>query len=367
MKPKPIIFKYVVALIIQCWSSVLISPVFAQAVLFDFDNAPLHSSLPISQTVNGITALFTATGQGYSIQDANVLGFTPQGFSGRVIYPNSVFLADLQIKFDSTLTDFSIMYSCQELGCDDAATMRVTAYMNGNFIGTKTKTASNPGTWPVDILSCSFLQGFDSVVVHYDSHPPTCQDYGVIFMADNMRVTTYTVVPVNLLYFNCENKGNAAVLQWKSANEINLNSYIVQCSKDGIDFRDLARINAEGANHNYSFIHQNVNNTVYYRLKMLDQDGVYNYSEIKKLIFKPKADFTIVSNPSNDYIHINCDNPIDLKTIQILSIGGVSLKIIRDYTCGQKIIVSDLSKGVYILKAYSLKNELLFEKFFLKM
>ena len=158
----------------------------AQVVLFDFDNAPRYSPLPIDQTVSGITAHLSTTGQGYSIQDANVLGFTPQGFAGHIIYPNSINLADLLIRFDQALTDFSIMYSCQELGCDNAATMRVTAYVNGTFVGTNTKTASIPGTWPVDTLSCDFPQGFDSVVVHYDSPPPTCQDYGVIYMADNM-------------------------------------------------------------------------------------------------------------------------------------------------------------------------------------
>jgi hypothetical protein len=165
-----------------------LSPASAQAVLFDFDSAPLYSSLPISQTAGGITASFSATGQGFSIQEANVLGFVPQGFAGHIINPNSVYLADLLISFDQSITDFSIMYSCQELGCDDAATMRVTAYMNGSLAGTSTRTATFPGTWPVDTLSCSFPSGFDSVVVHYDSHPPTCQDYGVIFMADNMRV-----------------------------------------------------------------------------------------------------------------------------------------------------------------------------------
>jgi hypothetical protein len=168
---------------------VSVSPASAQAVLFDFDNASPSSPLPIVQTVSGITAHFSATSQGYSIQSANTMGFTPQGFAGLCVYPSSVYLADLLINFDQTLTDFSIMYSCQELGCDDAATMRVTAYMNGSIVGTSTKTASNPGTWPVDTLKCNFSQGFDSVVVHYDSHPPTCQDYGVIFMADNMRVT----------------------------------------------------------------------------------------------------------------------------------------------------------------------------------
>lgn len=162
--------------------------VSSQAILFDFDNAPLHSSLPIDQTVSGITAHFSATAQGYSIQDDSA-PVVPMGFTGRWIYPNSVYLSDLLIRFDQTITDFSIWYSCQELACDDAATMRVTAFMNGSYVGTNTRTATFPGTWPVDTLSCSFSQGFDSVVVHYDSPPPTCQDYGVIFLADNMRVT----------------------------------------------------------------------------------------------------------------------------------------------------------------------------------
>ena len=166
-----------------------VTPASAQSVMFDFDNAPIYTSLPIDQTAGGITAHLSAGYYGYSIQNANVLGFTPPGFAGRCIYPNSVYLTDLYVSFDQTLSDFSIMYCSQELGCDDAETMRVTAYLNGVYVGTNTKVASHPGTWPVDSLKCSFAQGFDSVVVHYDSHPPTCQDYGVIYLADNMRVT----------------------------------------------------------------------------------------------------------------------------------------------------------------------------------
>lgn len=175
-----------------------VSSAFAQEILFDFDNAPIYTSLPIDLTVSGLTAHLSATGQGFSIQQANALGFTPQGFAGRIIYPNSIYLADLLVSFNQTITGFSIMYCCQELGCDDAATMRVTAYMNGNLVGTNTKTARYPGTWPVDTLKCSFIQGFNSVVVHYDHRPPTCQDYGVIYLADNMRVTLIPINPFSL-------------------------------------------------------------------------------------------------------------------------------------------------------------------------
>jgi hypothetical protein len=161
----------------------------AQSISFDFDNAPPHSGLPINLTVGGITAQFSATGQGFSIQPANTQGFTPAGFSGNCIYPNSVFAADLLVGFSQTLTDFSILYAPQELGCDDSATMRVTANMNGAFVGTSTTTASAPGTWPSATLSFSSALGFNSLVVHYDARPPTCQDWGPVFMADNMTVT----------------------------------------------------------------------------------------------------------------------------------------------------------------------------------
>jgi len=161
----------------------------AQSVLFDFDSLPAHSGLPASYTVGGITASLSATGQGFSIQPADTMGFTPVGFAGNCISPNSVFAADLLVGFSTQLTSFSILYSPQELGCDDSATMRVTAYLGGAAVGTATATAANPGTWPSETLAFSSAQPFDSVVVHYDARPPTCQDWGPIFLADNMQVT----------------------------------------------------------------------------------------------------------------------------------------------------------------------------------
>jgi hypothetical protein len=159
------------------------------SVVFDFENAPVHTSLPIDVTVSGLTAHFSATGAGFSIQDVGTIGISPPGFSGLCLYPNSVFPADLIVDFSQTLTQFSVLYSPQELGCDDSATMRVTAYMNGAFVGTNTATAQNPGTWPSGTLMIIAPAGFNKVIVHYDSPPPSCQDWGPIFLADNAVVT----------------------------------------------------------------------------------------------------------------------------------------------------------------------------------
>lgn len=143
---KPLTIKAFVVLLAPWISCLPQTEAVAQDVIFDFNNAPYQFSLPITQTVNGITAVFTATGQGYSIQSANAMGFTPTGLSGLVIYPNSIYLSDLQIKFNVTIVDFSIMYAAQELACDDAETMRATVYKNGILVGTNTRVAANPGT-----------------------------------------------------------------------------------------------------------------------------------------------------------------------------------------------------------------------------
>ena len=168
--------------------SLLILRAPAQSILFNFDNAPVYTPFPISLTVGGITAHFTATGAGYSIQGVTTAPVVPVGFSGNFIYPSSIYGSDLLVSFSVPITDFSILYAPQELACDSSATMRVTAYMNSTMVGTAT-TNAQAGTWPAETLRFSSMQSFNNVVVHYDKPPVTGGDYGVIFLADNVAVT----------------------------------------------------------------------------------------------------------------------------------------------------------------------------------
>jgi uncharacterized protein YqkB len=172
-------------------AGLLMARAHAQNVLFDFDTAPLYTPFPLDLTIGGLTAHFSATGQGYSIQSTTTAPVVPVGFSGRFIYPSSVFAADLLVTFSKPLVAFSILYAPQELACDDSATLRVTAYMNATPVGTITTnaTALCVCTWQAQTLSITTTQSFNNVVVHYDARPPTCQDWGPIFLADNMTVT----------------------------------------------------------------------------------------------------------------------------------------------------------------------------------
>lgn len=174
-------------------AALLAVPAGAQSVLFDFENAGAGSSLPISLTAAGLRADFWKTGLGgfYVQQPPNASLPTPAGFSGNCLIPTGISAADLHVAFSQPLIDFAILYSPQELGCDASATMRVTAYLDGALVGTSTTNATLQCTctWASEWLRFSSSQAFNMVVVHYEAPAPSCQDYGTIFMADNMTVT----------------------------------------------------------------------------------------------------------------------------------------------------------------------------------
>lgn len=156
------------------------------AVTYDFDAGPVGTSLPLDFTVNGLTAHFEG---GYSIQPVGTLGITPVGFSGLCLFPNSVFRSDLLIGFSEIVKDFSVLFATQDIACNNAATMRVTAYLGTTLVGTTTIAGPPDMTYPSGTLFIADTNGFDNVVVHWEAPGLGCQNYGPIFLADNVTVT----------------------------------------------------------------------------------------------------------------------------------------------------------------------------------
>jgi hypothetical protein len=196
-------------------------PAGAQSIVFDFENAQGGSGLPLSLTVGGLQADFSASGLGgFFVQQPQSAALpTPAGFSGYCLLPSSNDSADLHVAFSQPLTDFAILYSPQELACDASATMQLSAYLNGTLVGTSTTnaTAQCTCTWASEWLRFSSAQGFNSIVVHYVAPAAGCQDYGRIYMADNVTVT---VAPPPIILSNVTKLANGA-LQFTFANTPN--------------------------------------------------------------------------------------------------------------------------------------------------
>ena len=92
-------------------------------------------------------------------------------------------------------------------------------------------------------------------------------------------------LPVELTYFSAEADGNRITLNWQTASETNNSHFLVQRRTDKGDFENVGRKEGFGTSyeaHTYRFQERvSAQGTVYYRLKQVDFDGSFEYSDIK--------------------------------------------------------------------------------------
>jgi hypothetical protein len=94
------------------------------------------------------------------------------------------------------------------------------------------------------------------------------------------------VLPVKLLNFNGSYQDNTATLIWHTESEQHLDHFELEKSTNGSDFAYAGKIAVQSGNtrKEYTFTdNPNVSandNSLYYRLKMIDADGNYQYSHV---------------------------------------------------------------------------------------
>jgi trimeric autotransporter adhesin len=96
-----------------------------------------------------------------------------------------------------------------------------------------------------------------------------------------------SMLPSTLITFSGVFNNGAAQLQWETSNEINTSEFIVERSDDGRSFEKIGTVPASGNSSTvikYSYTDhdaaQQSSAVIYYRLKMLDKEGPYTYSDI---------------------------------------------------------------------------------------
>jgi Secretion system C-terminal sorting domain len=98
------------------------------------------------------------------------------------------------------------------------------------------------------------------------------------------------ILPVNWLGFNASKNGRDGVLDWQVANDDFSKHYELQRSTNGVDFIAIATIDKatnSGSMGRYNYKDLNIDNlgaeVVYYRLKQVDNDSKFSYSEVRSL------------------------------------------------------------------------------------
>ena len=167
-----------------------------------------------------------------------------------------------------------------------------------------------------------------------------------------------STLPVNLLSFDVQSSNQTNTLFWETSNSNMVVRFIVEASKDGINFNTAGTVESNGLKeaNSYHFEDAQTNSNVYYRLKMELNDGSTQYSSVVKASWGSAEKFVIniSPNPAKSFLNVQFDERIsNTVTIKLLGLDGKVFRV-QQYplTTGNVTVNFDLTglaKGVYIL------------------
>ncbi|MFK8008387.1 MAG: lamin tail domain-containing protein [Saprospiraceae bacterium] len=168
-------------------------------------------------------------------------------------------------------------------------------------------------------------------------------------------------LPVELTSF--ESKvldNNSVILFWQTASELNNSHFVIEHSRDGERFKEIGRETGKGTTtnaHAYSMKHERLaKGHHYYRLKQVDYDGKYEYSNILSAELKlTLADVSIAPNPAMGKVTIFIDTPISIAaSYQLVNMQKEVMleKTIARGNSSFEIDMTNLPGGVYFMRFY---------------
>lgn len=191
-----------------------------------------------------------------------------------------------------------------------------------------------------------------------------------------VTVSSGGVLPIELIDFNAIMNEDRVEITWTTASEINNSYFIVEKSKDGVDWVEVIKVS--GAGHSVSIIdYFEIDNDPliglsYYRLTQVDFDGkqeTFNIIPVENAI-KGEGIMNIYPNPVNkgDCISLSFES-LHKNKQEILVVlrdirGNEAYSIIKFVDCKEGLIFIDiphhLTSGTYLVVATS--ENLLYSK-----
>ncbi len=166
-----------------------------------------------------------------------------------------------------------------------------------------------------------------------------------------------SVLPIKIEYFKGGKQGSGHVLNWKvvplNSNGGNMQ---LQRSSNGIDFTAIHSISASADRMTMPFSYTDilpVKGVNYYRLKLTDSRGLVEYSSIVVLesAGNHAATVRIAPNPAKEILVISFNDASLLNTNAVLTDSkGTIIQVAKLANLQQPLNISNLSRGVYILK-----------------
>lgn len=165
-------------------------------------------------------------------------------------------------------------------------------------------------------------------------------------------------LPIELLNFTGKNLDNGGhLLNWSTASEQNADYFEVEFSADGQRFETLDKVSATGTSitqQDYSFTHAIPQpGLTFYRLKMVDWDESFSYSNIIQLETSRRNEgLVIFPNPGKGQYQLELGSNLSQVNFQVFNAVGQIIRQgqwdPRDATLS--LDLSDVANGVYLVR-----------------
>jgi hypothetical protein len=155
------------------------------------------------------------------------------------------------------------------------------------------------------------------------------------------------VLPLSLLDFTAKADKQTAHLKWLTANEHTAAYFDIEKSADSKNWTRVGSQKA-GNTEGYAFSDAKAfekNTTVFYRLKMMEQDGSFNYSVIRQVQTQKTNGLSIYPNPAKSVLIVQGIEAEE--TGQVVDILG---KVRTIFKGQQELDLTSYTDGVYFIK-----------------
>lgn len=225
-------------------------------------------------------------------------------------------------------------------------------FANGEFVpATTTPAASglNIGTIqiPITNTTATFDLSWNTTIgstVFFNTTPLTA---GLLLGSASAQS-----LPVEFSSFAARQSESHSNLYWVTASEINASHFEVEHSQDGREFAYIGKVAATGFSQtesSYDFLHKDPGTgTHYYRLKQIDCDGSYDYSDVRSVRFEGSgagAELAVYPNPATTYATITIQ--AEVYTVRVFDQSG---RLVTQLNNTTQLDVSDWTAGVYLVQ-----------------
>lgn len=156
---------------------------------------------------------------------------------------------------------------------------------------------------------------------------------------------------IALTEINAVNKDNANIVSWQTASAAASDIFTLERSQNGKEFSAIATLPVQPGVSDYQYTDSKPFSGInYYRLKMTDKAGQTSYSKvvIANVGTNSPAALSVYPNPATDNVTVYTGTSNGQMIIS--DMNGKVLKTATVYSDATTINLSDLAKGVYLLR-----------------